>query len=43
MGPFARMSPHDRRYWFHRFQYLYVWALYALLAVNGSWSTTIGR
>ncbi|HXT95577.1 MAG TPA: acyl-CoA desaturase [Polyangia bacterium] len=34
MGPFARMSPHDPRYWFHRFQYLYVWALYALLAVK---------
>jgi linoleoyl-CoA desaturase len=34
MGPFARMSPHDRRYWFHRFQYLYVWALYCLLAVK---------
>lgn len=34
MGPFARMSPHDRRYWFHRFQYLYVWGLYSLLAVK---------
>jgi linoleoyl-CoA desaturase len=28
------MSPHDSRYWFHRFQHLYVWGLYALLAVN---------
>ena len=34
MGPLARMSPHDRRYWFHRFQYLYVWALYSLLVVK---------
>jgi linoleoyl-CoA desaturase len=34
MGPLARLSPHDRRYWFHRFQYIYVWALYALLAVK---------
>jgi hypothetical protein len=25
MGPFARMSPHDKRYWFHRFQYIYIW------------------
>ena len=34
MGPFARLSPHDRRYWFHRFQYIYVWALYSALAVK---------
>lgn len=34
MGPLARMSPHDPRYWFHRFQYIYLWALYALLAVK---------
>ncbi len=34
LGPFARLSPHDRHYWFHRFQYLYVWALYAMLAVK---------
>jgi linoleoyl-CoA desaturase len=34
MGRLARMSPHDPRYWFHRFQYIYVWALYALLAVK---------
>ncbi len=34
MGLFARMSPHDQRLWFHRFQYIYVWALYALLAVK---------
>jgi linoleoyl-CoA desaturase len=33
-GPLARMSPHDRRYWFHRFQYLYIWGLYALLALK---------
>ena len=24
-----RMSPHQPRYWFHRFQHLYVWVLYA--------------
>jgi linoleoyl-CoA desaturase len=34
LGPFARMSPCQRRYWFHRFQHIYVWGLYALLAVN---------
>jgi linoleoyl-CoA desaturase len=34
LGPLARMSPHQPRYWFHRFQHLYVWGLYALLAVN---------
>ncbi len=33
-GPLARMSPHDKRHWFHRFQYLYVWGLYALLAIK---------
>src|SRR6185503_20559528 len=32
-GPLARVSPHDRRYWFHRFQHLYIWGLYALLAL----------
>src|SRR5262249_32901969 len=34
LGPLARVSPHQPRYWFHRFQYLYVWGLYALLALN---------
>jgi linoleoyl-CoA desaturase len=34
LGPLARLSPHDRRYWFHRFQHLYIWVLYALLAIN---------
>ena len=34
LGPLARLSPHQRRYWFHRFQHLYVWGLYALLALN---------
>ena len=34
MGVFARMSPHDRRHGFHRFQHLYIWALYSLLAVK---------
>ncbi len=34
LGPLARLTPHQRRYWFHRFQHLYVWGLYALLALN---------
>ena len=28
-----RMSPHQPRYWFHRFQHLYVWVLYAFATV----------
>lgn len=38
MGPLARMSPHDRRYWFHRFQFIYIWGLYALMAAK--WQLT---
>jgi linoleoyl-CoA desaturase len=34
LGPLARLSPHQPRYWFHRFQHVYVWGLYALLAIN---------
>jgi linoleoyl-CoA desaturase len=34
VGALARLSPHDRRYWFHRFQHLYIWWLYALLAIK---------
>lgn len=30
-GPFLRLSPLQRRRWFHRFQHLYVWPLYGLL------------
>jgi linoleoyl-CoA desaturase len=34
VGPFGRFSPHDKRHGFHRFQHLYVWALYAFLAIE---------
>jgi linoleoyl-CoA desaturase len=34
VGPFGRFSPHDKRYGFHRFQHLYVWILYAFLAIE---------
>jgi linoleoyl-CoA desaturase len=30
----ARLSPHQPRYWFHRYQFLYMWFLYALLPVK---------
>ncbi len=29
--PFLRLAPDQRRYWFHRFQHLYIWGLYAFL------------
>jgi len=31
-GPVARLSPGQRRRWFHRWQHLYLWVLYALTA-----------
>jgi linoleoyl-CoA desaturase len=33
-GVFARLAPHQRRRWFHRWQHLYLWALYGLTASN---------
>jgi linoleoyl-CoA desaturase len=38
LGPLGRLSPHDRHYWFHRFQHLYIWFLYAMLAIE--WQLT---
>src|SRR6185369_3111568 len=29
-----RLTPHQRRYWFHRWQQFYLWPLYGLLAIN---------
>lgn len=29
-----RLSPHDEWHWFHRFQNIYIWFLYALVGVN---------
>ena len=34
LGPLGRLTPHDRRFWFHRFQHLYVWLLYGMLAIK---------
>ena len=34
LGFLARLSPHQRRYWFHRLQGLYLWLLYGFLAIK---------
>jgi len=34
VGAFARLTPHHRRLWFHRWQHLYLWPLYGLQAIN---------
>ena len=34
LGFLARLSPHQRHYWFHRLQGIYLWALYGLLAIK---------
>ncbi|MCP4172922.1 MAG: acyl-CoA desaturase [Fuerstiella sp.] len=31
VGPFGRLSPHQRRFGFHRFQHVYLWFLYGLI------------
>jgi len=33
-GAFARLAPHQKRRWFHRWQHLYLWPLYGLTASN---------
>jgi linoleoyl-CoA desaturase len=38
VGPAGRMSPLDKHRPFHRFQHLYIWFLYALLAIE--WQLT---
>lgn len=35
---FLRFSPHAKRYWLHRYQYLYVWFFYGLSTI--SWITS---
>lgn len=34
VGFLGRLSPHQRRLWFHRFQHIYLWFLYGLLATK---------
>ena len=34
IGILGRLSPHQRRYWFHRLQGVYLWLLYGFLAIK---------
>lgn len=34
IGYFGRLSPHQRRFWFHRLQHVYLWALYGFLSIK---------
>ena len=34
LGYLGRLSPHQKRLWFHRFQHLYLWGLYGFLAIK---------
>jgi len=34
LGFLARLSPHQRRFWFHRLQGIYMWALYGFMAIK---------
>jgi linoleoyl-CoA desaturase len=34
LGFLGRLSPHQRRRWFHRWQHLYLWALYGWLTIS---------
>ena len=34
LGAIGRLTPHQRRLWFHRWQQFYLWPLYGLLALN---------
>jgi linoleoyl-CoA desaturase len=33
-GKLARVTPHQKRLWFHRWQHLYLWPLYGFLAIK---------
>jgi linoleoyl-CoA desaturase len=35
--PFLRLSPGQRRRWFHRFQHYYIWPLYAFIPAKWHW------
>jgi linoleoyl-CoA desaturase len=34
LGFLGRLSPHQRRFWFHRYQYIYLWFLYGLMPIK---------
>jgi linoleoyl-CoA desaturase len=34
LTPLARLTPHQKRLWFHRWEQVYMWPLYGLMAIN---------
>jgi linoleoyl-CoA desaturase len=34
LGPLARLTPHQKRYPFHRWQHVYLWPFYGLMAIS---------
>ncbi len=34
LGILGRLTPHQKHYWFHRWQHFYLWPLYGLLTIN---------
>jgi linoleoyl-CoA desaturase len=34
LGVLGRVSPHQRRFWFHRWQHIYLWPFYGFLAIS---------
>ena len=34
LGALGRLSPHQKRHWFHRWQHIYLWPVYGLMAVR---------
>lgn len=34
LGVIARVTPHQRRYWFHRWQHVYLWPLFGLFVIK---------
>ena len=34
LGPLGRLSPHQKHYWFHRWQHIYLWPLYGLMVIQ---------
>lgn len=34
LGFLARLSPHQRGFWFHRYQHVYLWFLYGFIAIK---------
>ncbi|HEV8292971.1 MAG TPA: acyl-CoA desaturase [Tepidisphaeraceae bacterium] len=34
LGMLARLTPHQKRYWFHRLQHFYIWPLYGLFVIK---------